>query len=250
MNIEKLVPRLLSKLTPFGRIIMRPEVLRVALRGQSVPMYLGLRQPWIQRLGVRTVVDVGANLGQFAQLARMAFPRAALHCFEPLPDCFSQLRKRFRNAKGVNLYKMALAEQVGTKTIIRNPYSPSSSLLEMAPSHVRAFPFTAGGDRLPVPVSTLDDEFASQQLDEPLLLKIDVQGAEDRVIAGGRSILGRAIVAIVETSFEPLYEGQVLFDDIHSMMHELGFSYHGNLGQLASPEDGRVLQCDAMFVRT
>ena len=53
----------------------------------------------------------------------------------------------------------------------------------------------------------------------------------------------------VETSFEPLYEGQLLFDGIQEIMRELGFGYRGNFGQLASPEDGRVLQCDAIFVR-
>jgi hypothetical protein len=47
-----------------------------------------------------------------------------------------------------------------------------------------------------------------------------------------------------------LYEGQVLFDGIDELMRGLGFLYHGSLAQLSSPEDGRVLQCDAIFVRS
>src|SRR5258706_14772622 len=101
MNTEKLLPRLLSKLRPLMRGLARPEVFGLALRGQSVATYLGLREPWLQRQGFRTIVDVGANEGQFAHLARMAFPQAALHCFEPLPDCFAKLQNQFRNAKGV-----------------------------------------------------------------------------------------------------------------------------------------------------
>jgi len=47
------------------------------------------------------------------------------------------------------------------------------------------FRSTAGGEQLPVAVSTLDEELAGQAVDEPVLVKIDVQGTEDRVIAGG-----------------------------------------------------------------
>jgi len=250
MNTEKLLPRLLSKLTPLMRRLARPEVLGLALRGQSVSTYMGLRQPWLQRQGFRTIVDIGANEGQFAHLARMAFPRAALHCFEPLPESFARLQGRLGNAERVTLHNLALADRSGTSSIIRNPYSPSSSLLEMAPSHVEAFPFTGGGEALPVSVSTLDTALAGERIEEPFLVKIDVQGAEDRVIAGGRSILGRARVVIVETSFEHLYKGQALFGDIHDTMRGLGFAYHGNLDQLSSPEDGRILQGDAIFVRS
>jgi FkbM family methyltransferase len=250
MNTEKLLPRLLSKLSPLLRRFARPEVLSLALRGQSVAMYVGLRQPWLQRLGFQTIVDIGANEGQFARVARMAFPHAALHCFEPLPDCFAKLQGRFGRARRVTIHNVALADRNGTSSIIRSPYSPSSSLLEMAPGHIEAFPFTEGGDPMPVAVLTLDAALAGERIEEPLLVKVDVQGAEDRVIAGGRSVLARARVVIIETSFEPLYKGQALFHDIHEMMRGLQFSYHGNLDQLSSPEDGRVLQGDAIFVRS
>jgi FkbM family methyltransferase len=248
VNTEKVVARVLSRLAPLKRAVLEPTVWKLALGGHNVSLYLGLRQPWLQRLGVRTVVDIGANIGQFALVARAAFPHATLHCFEPLPDCFQQLQKHLGKRPGVILHNVALGARAETRAMIRNPYSPSSSLLEMAPSHVRAFPFTAGGERVPVSVSTLDAELAGQGIEEPVLLKIDVQGTEDRVIAGGRSILTRTAVAIIETSFEPLYAGQLLFDEIQEVMRGLRFSYRGNLGQLNSPEDGRVLQCDAVFV--
>jgi FkbM family methyltransferase len=251
VNTERLVPRVLSKLAAWRRIATNPSVLRVALRGYSVSAYLALRQPWLQRFGFRTVVDVGANVGQFALLARAAFPGAALHCFEPLPDWFAELERRLGAAPGVTLHRMALGDRAGTARMTRNPYSPSSSLLEMAPRHVQAFPFTGGGEVLSVPLSTLDAaiEDGGVALATPLLVKIDVQGAEDRVIAGGRGTLGRAAVVIVETSFEPLYEGQLLFDGVFELMRGLGFGYHGSLSQLTGPRDGRILQCDAIFLR-
>src|SRR5436190_7057303 len=124
--------------------------------------------------------------------------------------------------------------------MIRSSFSPSSSLRGMGPTHVREFPWTAGGDQLAVRVSTLDVTFADVPLAGPLLVKIDVQGTEDLVIAGGRATLAEAAVVIIETSFEPLYEGQPLFDHIYRLMCAGGFEYRGSLGQLTSPQDGRV----------
>jgi hypothetical protein len=56
---------------------------------------------------------------------------------------------------------------------------------------------------------------------------MDVQGFEDRVIAGGLRTLERASVLWVETSFVELYEGQPLFADIHDRLRDLGFEYRG-----------------------
>jgi FkbM family methyltransferase len=200
-------------------------------------------------MGIRTVVDIGANIGQFAQAARRAFPEATLHCFEPLPDCFATLSRRLAGSPGVVLHNVALADKAGTSTMVQNSYTQSSSLREMDAMHVREFPWSAGGQEISVATSTLDGTLADVSIAAPLLVKIDVQGTEDLVIAGGRATLALAAVVIVETSFERLYHGQPLFDDIYGLMRENGLQYRGSLGELCSPQDGRVLQTDSLFVR-
>ncbi|MDO8303979.1 MAG: hypothetical protein Q7T18_12140, partial [Sedimentisphaerales bacterium] len=77
----------------------------------------------------------------------------------------------------------------------------------------------------------------------------DVQGFEDKVILGGWNVIERASVLIVETTFEPLYQGQVLFDGIYTMLTAKGFEYRGGEEPLRNPEDRRILQCDSIFVR-
>jgi hypothetical protein len=54
----------------------------------------------------------------------------------------------------------------------------------------------------------------------------------------------------VETNFELLYESQSLFDDIYSTLRDMGFTFHGTIGQLLSPVDGRILQADSLFLRS
>lgn len=249
MTVEKLTARVLIKVDRLARLVFQPGVFSVAVRGGDVHAYRALRQGWWRRADIRTVVDVGANVGQFAEAARHAFPQATLHCFEPLPSCFARLSRRFGGARGVLLYNMALADEPGMSTMTQSPFSPSSSLRGMGSTHAREFPWTAGGNLLRVRVSTLDTTFASVQLTEPLLVKIDVQGTEDLVITGGRATLAQASVVIIETSFEALYEGQPLFDHIYHLMCAGGFEYRGSLRQLISPHNGRVLQADSVFVR-
>jgi hypothetical protein len=80
-------------------------------------------------------------------------------------------------------------------------------------------------------------------------VKLDVQGSEDKVIAGGKYLLQRTKILIVEISMELLYEGQPLFQDIFKILDLQGFRYKGVLKQLASPINGSVLQADVLFIR-
>jgi hypothetical protein len=78
---------------------------------------------------------------------------------------------------------------------------------------------------------------------------VDVQGFEETVLRGGPRTLERVDYVIVEVSFWPLYVGQASFHDIYALLRGLGFAYMGNLDQLLSPMDGRILQADALFGR-
>lgn len=210
----------------------------------------GPREPsWLASVGFRTVLDVGANTGQFADEARGFAPLAKIYSFEPLPDCYEALVRDRKGDPRFQAFPVALGDAPGTTTIHRSAYAPSSSLLAMGKLHEDAFPHTRGGREVPITVETLDGMRSKLDLVAPVLLKIDVQGFEDRVILGATETFPRVDVAVIEMSVEPLYEGQKLFDDVYAMMVARGFSYRGNHQQLRHPRDGRVLQVDGIFVR-
>jgi len=85
-------------------------------------------------------------------------------------------------------------------------------------------------------------------IEDDLLVKIDVQGFEDRVIRGGRTTIARARACIVEVQLVKLYEGQPSFRDIFLEMDSLRFDYVGNLDQYFGPSGG-VLYFDAVFLK-
>jgi FkbM family methyltransferase len=204
---------------------------------------------WIQNMNIRTVIDVGAHKGQSALQFHRLFPNARIFSFEPLHDCFLELNSTMKNIPNFKSFNLALGEKKGRLDIHRSEFSPSSSFLKMAGLHKEAFPFSSDETIETVDIDTLDDIARELELEDNMLLKVDVQGYEDKVIMGSMSILSRIKVIIIETSFYELYEGQPLFPDIYELLNTYGFVYSGSWGELKSPLDGTPLQQDSIFIR-
>lgn len=244
------VSRLVAKLLRgASAVVETPAVLPLYLRGVPPRLALSLSRDWLRDLGIRMILDVGGNTGQFALAALRVFPSAEVHVFEPLPDCFDDLRRNLGGHDRVHAWNLALGELHGEIEIERNEYSPSSSILPLGEAHRRAFPFAQRTKKVRVSMDTLDRAADRLAIREPLLIKVDVQGYEDRVLRGGPRTIARAAALLVETSFEKLYEGQLNHAEICRLLEGVGFEYRGALDQLAEPATGRILSSDSLFLR-
>ncbi len=203
---------------------------------------------WLESFDIKTVIDVGANIGQFAIDVRKLYHDADIYSFEPLPEPYSELLVNTKSFSKFNPYNFALGDYEGTTKMYSNEFSQSSSMLEMADSHKQAFPHTKNACSITVNIQTLDATVSELQLDADILLKIDVQGSEKQVLDGAKDTLNKVKIIIIETSYISLYKDQSLFGDIHNYLAELGFRFHGNLGQLLHPTDGSILQGDSVFI--
>jgi FkbM family methyltransferase len=230
-------------------IVLSPRLALWRRSGVILGLYQDLNRPWLTRLGIKTVLDIGANVGRFAITARKLFPQAHIYSFEPLPDCLAKAAELMRGDAGFTPVSVALGIEPGAATFYRSSSSPSSSFLRMTAAHTGAYPGTGKTREVRVPVDSLDRVAAAFDFAEPMLVKIDVQGFEEQVLQGGEVTIRRASVLLIETSFEMLYEGQALFEAVHSLLQQWGFEFKGNLDQAHAPADGRLLQADSLFVR-
>lgn len=205
---------------------------------------------WLKGKNIHTILDIGANTGQFALQFHQLLPDATLYSFEPLEDCYNELLKKMRCHPKFHAFNFALGDKNGEAPMYRNDYTPSSSLLSMKELHRSAFPFTKHTTIQTIPIRRLDDLVDKLDIVENILIKIDVQGTEDKVILGGEELISRASILILETSFQPLYQDQPLFDDIYGMLKQKGFSYIGSEHTIRNPNDGCILQCDSIFHKT
>jgi len=207
----------------------------------------------LKNLPIKTIIDVGANKGQFARIATNVFPEAHIYCFEPLPRPYQKLQQwAKRQRKGeISTFNLALGNKEGFLEIFSHvEHNPSSSFLKTTNLCESLYPFTQNQVSISVKLTTLDswiNRFPNPLAPE-MLIKLDVQGYEDRVIQGGVKTFSIAKACILEVCLDQLYKDQATFKVIFPLLNDLGYSYVGNLNQTYA-DDGHVIYIDAVFMK-
>ncbi len=231
-----------------ARYIEEPQQLPMRRYYFMPHMFHTLSQPWIQALKIATVLDIGANVGDFAFSVRPVLPDARIYSFEPLPECYQAMLRHMQNAPRFTAFNLALGDESGELTFQHHAFSPASSFLPMADAHKEAFPISVNHKPVTVKVERLDAIRPQLELALPLLVKLDVQGYEGHVLRGGEQTIRLAALIIVETSFTTLYESQPLFPNIYQTLTQWGFAYLGPIHQFQHPQSGRPLEEDSLFI--
>jgi FkbM family methyltransferase len=204
----------------------------------------------LDHLGISTVLDVGANIGQFATALRASGYRGTIVSCEPLTDAFAHLRRRAAHDASWDVRQSAVGSEIGTAEINISANSYSSSLLEMTDAHTTAAPGSETVAAETVPVTTVDELVRELDVDpDRVMLKIDTQGYEPQVLDGAGPLVGKFAAISLELSFVPLYAGQQLFDELVKRLRDAGYLLYAIEGGFGDRRTGRMLQCDGLFVR-
>jgi FkbM family methyltransferase len=208
------------------------------------------RRMMLDMYRIDTVIDVGANTGQYGQRLRDAgYPRRIVS-FEPLPDAFRQLSERASVDSLWDCEQVALGDGDGDALLHVSRNSVCSSLLPTEKRLLRAEPRSVHTDSTAVPLRRLDSVVQGLvALDGHLWLKLDVQGYERPVLDGASEVLKRIQVVEAELSLVPLYEGQALYREIVEFLISLGFDIIGLERGFTDARTGQVLQVDGVFAR-
>jgi FkbM family methyltransferase len=195
-----------------------------------------------------SVVDIGANVGQFSLLVRALHSAARIVAFEPLPEAAARYRQVFDGDGRVTLHEAAVSPEAGTATMHVSAAADSSSLLPIAERQSELFPGTEEVGTTDVAVGPLDQFVNVSEVQAPAMLKIDVQGFELEVLRGSVTLLPSFGHVYVEASFEALYEDQALFADVEAFLVSQGFEEVGRYN-VAQTEEGTPIQADFLFRR-
>jgi len=204
----------------------------------------------LREAGIDLVLDVGANAGQYAAGLRLFGYAGRIVSFEPLSSAHEQLSCAARRGGWEVAPRMAIGDVDREISIHLAGNSVSSSILDMLPTHESAAPGSAYVSSETVPMRRLDgvagDYLAGAR---SVLLKIDTQGYEDRVLTGAAGILDRVAAIQTELSLIPLYAGQPLFDDMRRRIEAIGFELYAVFPGFVDERTGRTLQLDGFFRR-
>ena len=193
-----------------------------------------------------TVVDIGANIGQFSLLARALFPKARIHAFEPLGLPAARFAKLFAGDAQVTLHHCAIGPEESSSAMNISGAIDSSSLLPITDAQANFAPGTGAVGVEQVTVRRLDSILKPADIAAPALLKLDVQGFELPALQGCGDLLNLFSWVYVEVSFVELYGGQALASEIVEFLQSRGFVLAG----VANPsflDDGTCVQADFLF---
>jgi len=239
MPIQRKARKLLRS---FGYDVVRfvPESHPVARRRRLFEFY-----------SIDTVVDVGANVGQYAQgLRRDVGYTKRIVSFEPLSSAFGSLSANAKSDPNWEVFNFALGNANVAQEINISGNSQSSSLLEMLPSHEAVAPESKYVGREVVQVRTLDSVFGDLYTPGSVVyLKIDAQGFEREVLAGARESLAHIVAVQLEMSLVQFYAGEVLFDEMCAVMRDRGFGLVALEDGYSDPVSAELLQVDGIFHR-
>jgi FkbM family methyltransferase len=198
------------------------------------------------------VLDVGANVGQFRDLARGAGYEGPIVSFEPCRRPFEELQRRSADDEQWRVQQLALGQCDGRRRMLVAASSLFSSFREPSAYSLRRTPEES--------TVVAEEEVATRRLDswwaeeadgaygERIFLKVDTQGCDLDVVRGAAGILERVTGLQVEGSFRHLYEGVPDCLDTLAFLRQAGFAPTG-IFPVIRDSMLRLIEVDCLMVR-
>lgn len=143
---------------------------------------------------VRTVLDVGANVGDWSLLAAAAFPAATIYALEIVPRTAATLRERTASVPRIKPFDLGLADHTGTMRVRYNPAATAHSTFT-------DYPHGWDGERIDARVMRGDEFLAREGIRDVDVVKLDVEGAEHLVLRGLGDVLGERRLRFVQFEY-------------------------------------------------
>jgi FkbM family methyltransferase len=203
----------------------------------------------LKEFQIDTVIDVGANEGQYAKTLLDHGYKGKVYSFEPIKSVFEKLKKTASNFSQWTTFNVGMGSK--EEDILMNIAENlvSSSILKVGQATLAAEPKTRITHQEVIKITTLDlycDK--TLNLSKNTLLKLDVQGYELEALKGAKKMISSMRLIQAELSFIPVYEGAPLFQEVVGFLNLNGFEIYSIIPEFIDPKTGRLLQADGIFV--
>jgi FkbM family methyltransferase len=187
----------------------------------------------------QTILDIGANIGQFYNECKQSFPSSYIFSIEATKECEDELSKINSNYLITALYK--------EKTKLPF-YKRKNDLTCSGNSIYRENTEFYNDENLQVEyISTelLDNLFTDDSSFD--LIKIDTQGSELDIITGGINLCKKAKLILLEVSLIEYNEKQPLLNEVNEYMNNIGFEQVDIIGENYHPITRELIQYDILY---
>ncbi len=203
------------------------------------------------RLEVNLVLDVGANIGQTGLRLRNLGYRGRIVSFEAVPEAYEALlAAAVDDPEWYVASRAAVGDSLGVLDFHIAAASDLSSGLEPLPILLEELPDSRVIKTRRVAETTIEEAMKSfGRPDDRILLKIDVQGMEDKVLDGVGTVWPKIFAVQLQMSLIPLYKHERSVGYYIDRLTRFGFEPWLLAEQHFSTSLFRQLRLDGLFVR-
>ncbi len=185
---------------------------------------------FLQNLSIKTIIDVGAHKGEFAQNALKIRSVNKIISFEPQKMIFEILKDKFKKNDKIILNNFALSDKVEKKIMKINKMTATSTLNHEINNNSLYFKFKSFLlyqknsiiSEEEIDTTSFDIFFDQHKFDENTLLKIDTEGYELHVLKGSNQKIKEVKYVLIENQFSNMYKN-VNFKDCHKFLEDKNF---------------------------
>lgn len=187
----------------------------------------------------KSILDIGANVGQFYYESKQIFPDAYYYLIEGNDKCEIPLKNLnvdysisllSDEVKNVNFYTRTYEERCTGNSIYREKtsfYDDNQITIE------------------PKQTTTLELLLTDKKFD---LIKIDVQGSELDIIKGGIDIIKNSKGIIMEVSLVEYNENSPTKEFVYDFMEKINFYPAEHIGDINHPITHQLIQQNILFI--
>lgn len=196
-----------------------------------------------------TIFDVGAYIGRTSKMYRRIFPNATIYSFEPFPDSFEKLRKLAATGL-ITPYQLAFSDRSGRTKLYVSSDPSCNSFFPRPKSGTKYYPDKARNtSQIQVETISIDGFCSEKNIPAIDILKLDVEGAEIKVLNGAAAKLAKQSVELIytEVMFVAHYDGGCIFHELSSFLSRHGYTLF-NIYNLKCARDGQLRWGNAIFL--
>lgn len=214
---------------------------RVRFRNGQITMFGSIENLREAGFVPQAIIDVGANVGDWARAVGAIFPAATIRMIEAQPELTCDLQAAVHHLGDRANYEITLLGAEPAEGVPFYKIGTGSSVMEELTNLKK--------DVVTLAMRRLDDLESLRHLAGPIFLKLDVQGYEMEVLKGGERVLAETEVVLMEVSLLPYNKGAPLMPEVVAFMDARGFTPYDFCGQLRRVSDRALFQTDVIFVK-
>lgn len=209
------------------------------------------------------IFDVGANVGQTLQQFKNIWPKAEIHCFEPIPQFYDQLFENSKMYDNVSCYNHGFSDvnNENVKFYYHEVQPMLSGIYKLNANSKDSVainePDLAGvskdeflknsNQEISVKMHKLDTFTGYWGIENIDILKLDTQGSESKILKGAKKTLESTSIVLTELNFYDLYSKSLSFYDIEKYLKPAGFKLYDISYISKNPLNGRTDWVDVIY---